>query len=99
MPAQFTHDSFQHGFATVLRAVYRGAADAAEVLATADRIVDGDSDSWLREWTRSPGAAWADAAVAAKRGHRASARSHYLRAGTYYAAALSQIAHTDGLVE
>jgi hypothetical protein len=98
MPTQFASDHFQYGVESVLGAVYRGAAEVGEVLATTARIDDGDADSWLREWTATAGASWAAAGTAAEHGHRATARAHYLRAGTYYGAALSLIAYTDGSV-
>jgi pimeloyl-ACP methyl ester carboxylesterase len=87
----FTTDTFQEGYETLLAAAAGGAADMGEVLATAARVQDGDPDSWLREWTATGGAAWA----AANRGP--SAR-RYLHAATYYAAPLALIADTDGSV-
>jgi prolyl oligopeptidase family protein len=87
----FTTDAFQDGLESLLAAAAWGAADAGEVLETAVRIHDGDPDSWLREWTAAGGAAWA----AAKRDGSATA---FLRAASYYAAALELIADTDGSV-
>ena len=91
-PPCFENDDFQHGLDTVLAACRRGAADAGEALATAARITDGDADSWVREWIATAGGAWAAAGAAARAGRRVSARAHHLRAATYYAAALLQIA-------
>ncbi|MCG2796662.1 MAG: hypothetical protein L6427_12540, partial [Actinomycetia bacterium] len=34
----------------VLGGCYYGAADAGEILATADNIKEGDCESWYREW-------------------------------------------------
>ena len=51
MRKQFDNDHFQFGFELALGAAYRQGSDAGEVLATLDRINDGDSDSWVREWT------------------------------------------------
>ena len=89
----FEDDDFQFALEIALGAVYRRAADAGEVLATAARIEDGDADSWVEEWTATAGAVWAAAGEAAERGHRASALAHYLRAATYYANALYRIAY------
>jgi hypothetical protein len=86
----FDDPDFEDGLEAVLAASRRGAADAGEALATAARIADGAADSWVREWSATAGAAWAAAAAAAR---RVSARDHYLRAATYYAAALLQIAN------
>jgi hypothetical protein len=92
MRHQFDNDDFQFGFENVLGAAYHGASDIGEVLATATRITNGDADSWLAEWTATAGTAWSAARDAASAERRASARGHYLRAATYYAAALYRIA-------
>ncbi len=93
MGTLFADDDFQFGLENTLGAVYRRAADVGEVLATAQRIHDGDADSWVEEWVATAGAVWAMAAQAADSGHRVSALAHYRRAATYYATALYRIAH------
>ncbi|MFB9893110.1 alpha/beta hydrolase family protein [Planobispora takensis] len=64
-----------------------GGADFGEVMATAQRIVEGDYDSWHDEWraTADRVAAHAERSLAA--GHRVSARDGFLRACTYYRSA------------
>jgi hypothetical protein len=47
----FQDDDFQFGLEVALGATYHQAADIGEVLATAARIDDGDSDSWVQAWT------------------------------------------------
>jgi hypothetical protein len=64
------------------------------VLATAARIEDEDSDSWVREWTGLAGAVWARAVAAGRADQRVSALAHYRRAATYYATALYRIWHS-----
>ncbi|HTU84183.1 MAG TPA: prolyl oligopeptidase family serine peptidase [Solirubrobacteraceae bacterium] len=91
----FQDSEFQFGFERALGASYRQAADVGEVLATAERITDGDGDSWLREWTATAGAAWASAVRARESGRRMSALAHFRRAATYYATALFQISHSS----
>ena len=71
------------------------AADMGEVLAVAGRVVDGDADSWLGEWTAIAGAAWSAAVDARRSGRRVSALAHFRRAATYYATALYRIAHSS----
>jgi hypothetical protein len=88
----FITDSFQDGLESLLAAAAWGAADAGEVRATAARVHDGDPDSWLREWTAAGGAEWAAA-------RREAGATPYLRAATYYGAALALIADTDGSVD
>jgi alpha/beta hydrolase family protein len=59
-------------------------ADLGEVLATANRIHDGDQGSWHREWraTAARVAELGERSLAA--GHRISARDNLLRASNYY---------------
>ena len=59
-------------------------ADLGEVLATANRIHDGDQGSWHREWraTAARVAELGERSLAA--GHRISARENLLRASNYY---------------
>jgi Prolyl oligopeptidase family len=91
----FADSEFQFAFERALGACYRQAADVGEVLATAERITDGDGDSWLREWTATAGAVWALAVRAREAGRRVSALAHLRRAATYYATALFQIMHSS----
>jgi hypothetical protein len=95
MRARFDNHDFQFAFENALGAAYHGASDIGEVLATAGRITDGDADSWLAEWTATAGSAWSAARDASTAGRRVSARSHYLRAATYYATALSRISESS----
>ena len=88
----FECGEFQRALEHVLAATHRGGADLGEVRATSKRIVDGDADSWLREWTATGGAAWAAAREADQSGCRARAIGPYRRAATYYATALEFIA-------
>ncbi len=61
MTAHFDNDDFQFGLEIALGCAYRQASDVGEVLATAERIKDGDDDAWVREWTATAGACWASA--------------------------------------
>jgi Prolyl oligopeptidase family len=88
---RFRHDDFQFGFEIALGACQRGAADAGEVLVTAERIKDGDADAWVREWSATADAVEAAGREAAAAGRQVSALSHLRRAATYHATALDQI--------
>ncbi|HTX11256.1 MAG TPA: prolyl oligopeptidase family serine peptidase [Solirubrobacteraceae bacterium] len=90
----FQDDEFQFAFERALGASYRQAADVGEVLATAERISDGDADSWLQEWTATAGTAWVAAVRAHRTGRRVSALAYFRRAATYYATALFQVSHS-----
>jgi hypothetical protein len=59
-----------------------------EALATAERIADGDADSWVNEWSATAEVCRAAGAQAESAGHTVSAVAYYRRAATYYAAAL-----------
>jgi hypothetical protein len=88
MRKQFDNDHFQFGFELALGAAYRQGSDAGEVLTTLDRIRDGDSDSWVREWTASAERLQAFASEAETRGHEISALAYHRRAATYFSTAL-----------
>ena len=61
------------------------------MLATADRIVDGDATSWCTEWIATADRVAAIADGCAGDGHSVSAREACLRASAYYAQALSAV--------
>ncbi|MFZ0376946.1 MAG: hypothetical protein WAL38_03890 [Solirubrobacteraceae bacterium] len=82
----------EHELRALVAAARWGAADPEEVALIADRVRSGGGAAWVREWTASGGAAWATA----EHDHGGSA---YLRAGSYYAAALALIEESDGLVD
>jgi len=88
MKQQFADAEFQFGLEIALGAAYRQASDVGESLATADRIGDGDADSWVNEWTATAEVCQAAGAEAGSAGRRVTALSYYRRAATYYATAL-----------
>ena len=88
MRKQFDNDHFQFGFELALGAAYRQGSDAGEVLTTLDRITDGDSDSWVREWTATAERLQAFASEAETEGHEISALAYHRRAATYFSTAL-----------
>jgi hypothetical protein len=91
----FKHDDFQFGLESALGATYHGAADVGEVLATSDRIKDGDADAWVAEWQATAERVEASAVAAAGRGHRVTALAHYRRAATYWSTSLYLISHSS----
>ncbi len=93
-PAVLTDVASRRQLASVLRSARWGAAYGAEVLATAARIRDRDPDSWVLEWVWSAGETWAAANQAASSDLGGTAGPLYLRAATYYGAALSQVARS-----
>jgi len=87
MKVIFDDDQFSFQLLRVLGDAANGAADIGECLSTANRIKEGDFESWHDEWVRTARRihAVADANLAA--GHRVSAREAYHRASNYYRAA------------
>jgi hypothetical protein len=86
-----SHEQFNFELQFALGGVHYGAGDIGEMLSTADRIADGDAESWCREWIATAQRVAAIAEECAKSGSRVSARQAYLRAATYYAVALSSV--------
>ncbi|MEU9978910.1 alpha/beta fold hydrolase [Streptomyces sp. NPDC051014] len=64
-----------------------GGADFGEVVSTAERITEGDYDSWYVEWLATADRVSAEAEKALAAGHRISARDGFLRASNYYRSA------------
>ncbi|MFJ1709460.1 alpha/beta fold hydrolase [Kitasatospora sp. NPDC088346] len=64
-----------------------GGADFGEVVATGERIVEGDYDSWHTEWLATADRVADEAERALKTGHKVSARDGFLRASNYYRSA------------
>jgi hypothetical protein len=84
----FDHEQFNFEFECALGGVHYGAGDIGEMMATADRVVDGDADSWCGERIATAERVGTIAEKSAKSGNEVSARTAYLRAATYYAMAL-----------
>ena len=85
-------DRCEHELRALVAAARWRAADPEVVEAIASRVIDGDGGMWVQEWTAAGGAAWAVA-------RREGSAWAYLRAASYYAAALALIDQSDGLVE
>ena len=84
MKVYFDNALFDGQLLRALAHAYYGGADVGECLSTAQRIREGDFDSWYDEWYQTGDrlAAAADASLAA--GRAVSAREAYLRASNYY---------------
>jgi len=87
MKVVFNDDQFSFQLLRVLGGSVTGAADIGECLSTANRIKEGDFESWHDEWVKTARLihAVADANLAA--GHPVSALEAYHRASNYYRAA------------
>src|ERR1700754_4461857 len=97
MRQQFADAEFQFGLEIALGAAYRQASDVGEALASADRIADGDADSWVNEWTATGEVCETAGDAAHSAGHRVSALSYSRRAATYYATALYRFSGASAL--
>ena len=87
MHRHYADDGFEFDRLLLLGAVYRGLADAGEVLVTLDRVASGDHEAWVTEFAALGDRLQQQAEASAKAGHQVSARSAWLRACTYYATA------------
>jgi alpha-beta hydrolase superfamily lysophospholipase len=87
MQVQFKDPSFSFQLLRVLGSAASRQADVGECLATADRIVEGDFESWTKEWALSADRVEAAAQKSAGAGHQVSAADAYLRAANYFRAA------------
>lgn len=84
----FTHRDMDYYFAWIVgRQIYAGS-DETECFAAAERIVDGDAQSWQAEWMRLAEQVMTEAEDALRSGDREEARNAYLRASTYFRAPL-----------
>jgi alpha-beta hydrolase superfamily lysophospholipase len=71
-----------------LAMTWSGQADVGECLETASRVNSTDPNSWTIEWTKTADKLLSVAVAAEKQNHKVSAGQAYLRAATYYSAAL-----------
>jgi hypothetical protein len=92
----FADADFDYEARIVLGAAASGIGDVGLVLATLDRIADGDRQSWFDEWTASASDLAARGQEAAKNGHHRTARWALLAAAEYYGKALVVV---DGLAD
>lgn len=97
MPKQwfFQEQGFEFATLQVLGATAYRMAEAGEVLATVERIADGDADSWFEEWMTTAKRVHRLAEESEKAGHMASARDAYLRASVYAGAAFFYVLATQ----
>jgi len=79
---------FEFWFQWIVGAQTHGTAEAAECFSAASGMRDGQPDTWRDAWTEQAQRAQARAETARQHGHAVSAREAYLRAYTYYRAAL-----------
>lgn len=71
-----------------LSQAYQGFTDIGEVLDTASRIDVNDEYSWPNEWLETARRVEGDAKQSLERGHKVSAGEAFVRASSYYRAAL-----------
>ena len=96
-PGGFFKDAdFDYEARIVLGAAASGLGDAGLVLATLDRVADGDPQSWFDAWTGTAADLAARGEQALGRGHPQSASWAFLAAAEYYAEALVFV---DGLTD
>jgi alpha-beta hydrolase superfamily lysophospholipase len=87
MKIRFNDHAFSFQLLRVLGSAASRQADVGEALATAERIREGDFESWAAEWSRTATRIETAAETCAKAEHRTSAGETYLRAANYHRAA------------
>jgi alpha-beta hydrolase superfamily lysophospholipase len=87
MKVKFNDPAFSFQFLRLLGSAASRQADVGECFATASRIVEGDFESWTREWTQTAERVALGAKKSASSGLNVSAADAYLRAANYYRAA------------
>jgi hypothetical protein len=92
----FKNADFDFEARIVLGAAASGIGDVGLVLATLDRITDGDPQSWFDAWTATAADLAACGDLADARGHLRTASWAFLAAAEYYAKALMFV---DGLAD
>lgn len=84
MKVGFKDDHFAFEFVRNLGFMYYGGSDLGEMIATANRIEEGDFESWFKEWDKRALRIRSRAEASLAAGHLVSAREAYLRASTYF---------------
>ncbi len=92
----FADADFDYEARIVLGAAAAGLGDAGLVLATLDRITDGDPQSWFDAWTATAADLAARGAEAVRHGHPHTASWAFLAAAEYFAKALVFV---DGMAD
>jgi hypothetical protein len=83
----FKDEGFNFQTEIALGATYHQAADVGEVLATVERIRNGQAQSWVDEWSATADRLAAEATASADAGHSYSAARQFLRVSMYYSLA------------
>lgn len=91
----FKDGYFDYNFSKFLGLATYSGAEIAECFETAARIEDGNIESWITAWLSTARRVEAYAENAIKGGHKISAKEAWLRATTYYQAALFFTLDTD----
>ena len=91
----FKDESFNFQTEVTLGATYHQAADVGEVLATVERIRNGQAQSWVDEWSATADRLAGEATASAEAGRSHSAAHQFLRVSMYYSVA-SNVADGTG---
>ena len=81
---QFRNHNFDFWFQWLLGSQTHGGSESGECFYAASRIMDGDPESWIKEWSALGERIEQRAEIALAKGHVVSAREAYLRAYSYY---------------
>lgn len=91
----FQDNEMEFSLALILGAAPTGGCEIGEAFVTAGRIVEGDAESWQREWIHTAALAEARGDASLAGGHEVSARRQYMRASYYYRGSLISMLPQD----
>lgn len=84
MKIAFKDNSFAFELVRNLGFIYYGGADLGEMMATTEKVKEGNFESWFKEWDALGNRILARADASLDAGSLQSAREAYLRASTYF---------------
>ena len=84
MKLGFKDNSFAFELVRNLGFIYYGGADLGEMMATAEKVAEGDFESWYEAWHARSEVTLRRADASLRGGSRQSAQEGYLRASTYF---------------
>ncbi|MFO0682212.1 MAG: hypothetical protein U0234_09175 [Sandaracinus sp.] len=87
--------TFEFNYQRALMVAGTGAADLGECSLVGHRIKKGDTESWAREWSALGERVRREAVAAREAGQRATARTAFFRASTYFRTALFSVLYGD----
>lgn len=84
----FDDNEMEFSLALILGATSNSGCEIGEAFVTAGRIIEGDAESWHKEWVKTANLAETRGRKSLSKDHWVSTREQFMRASYYYRAAL-----------